>query len=142
MEACPDKYAMTDDVTNWSDLREFKAVDLTRSFVLSWHLEGDGLVLDLDLCLGPEHAFYEAPRPSEEACIRPGELEFPYCTQLAAADSHAEVGAIGGLASRLGHGRISEFQRTGDGIYRMSGSFGTVVVHAERPILRLKTLML
>ena len=133
---------MSDDVTNWSELREFKAVDLTRSFVLSWHLEGAGLILDIDLCLGPEHAFYEAPRPSEDVCIRPGELEFPYCTRLSAAGSDAEEGAIGGLASRLGHGRIAEFQRTGDGIYQMAGGFGTAVIHAERPILRLKSLML
>ena len=132
---------MDDNVTNWPDLREFKAVDLARSFVLSWHLEGDTLALDIDVCLSDEHAFYEAPRPSEDACIRPAVLEFPHCVQLAAADSVAEEGAIGGLASRLGHGRIREFMRTGDGIYRMEGGYGEVIIHSERPILRFKTLL-
>ena len=32
---------MSDDVTNWTDLREFTAVDLTQSFVVAWRT-GDG----------------------------------------------------------------------------------------------------
>ena len=132
---------MTDSATNWTDLREFKAVDLTASFVLSWHIERDALLLDIDLCLTPEHAFYEAPRPSEEACIRPSVLEFPHCTQLGAADSVAADDAIRGLAGRIGHGRINGFQRIDDGVYRLKGYFGVVVVRSERPILRLKSLL-
>lgn len=134
-------YVMSDDVTDWTELREFRAVDLTRSFVLSWHLHGDALLLDLDVCLTEAHAFYEPPRPSEDACIRPAVLEFPHCVRLGAAGREAGDGEIGGLASRLGHGRIDGLQRTGDGEYRIDGRFGIVVVHAERPILRLKTLL-
>ena len=32
---------------DWRQLREFAAVDLSRSFVLSWHMEFDTLVVDL-----------------------------------------------------------------------------------------------
>lgn len=131
---------MSDDIINWTALREFKAVDLTASFVLSWHLEGDALLLEIDVCLTPEHPFYESPRPSESACIRPGVLEFPYCVRLVAENRTAEKGAIGGLASCLAHGRIQGLRRIGDGIYELQGLFGEVTIHAERPILRLKSL--
>lgn len=132
---------MTDGNTNWSELREFKAVDLTASFVLSWHCERDSLLLDIDLCLTPEHVFYEAPRPSEMACFRPGVLEFSSCTELLTGDGAAVDDAIRELAGRLGHGRISGFQRIDDGVYCLDGQFGVVRISSERPILRLKSLL-
>ncbi|ANO52019.1 hypothetical protein [Woeseia oceani] len=131
---------MSDDTTDWTALREFKAVDLTASYVLSWHVNGEALLLELDICLAPQHPFYEEPRPSEDACIRPGVLEFPYCVRLVAANRTADKAAIAGLASRLGLGRINGLRRTGDGIYELQGKFGDVTIHAERPILRLKSL--
>ena len=42
---------MSDATINWTDLREFRAVDLTRSFILSWKMEADSLLIDLDLSL-------------------------------------------------------------------------------------------
>ena len=70
---------MANDATtvSWRQLREFADVDLTQSFVLSWHLDGEMLVVDVDLYLEPEHPFYEPPRPAEKACIRPAVVEFP-----------------------------------------------------------------
>lgn len=131
---------MTSDTTDWKELREFKGVDLTASYVLSWQVEGEALLLDLDLCLLPEHAFYEKPRRKDAGCIFPAVLEFPYCSQLRSADVRADAGTINGVASRLGLGRIRGMQRTGDGIYRLRGQFGSITVHAERPLLRLKNL--
>jgi hypothetical protein len=54
---------MRENPTNWTELREFRAVDLLQSFVLSWHAESGSLQIDLDLYLCPEHAFFERPRP-------------------------------------------------------------------------------
>ena len=63
---------MTDHNANvsWRDLREFAGVDLAKSFILSWHVEAETLVIDIDLYLEPEHPFYETPRPAEKVCIR------------------------------------------------------------------------
>jgi len=55
---------MTDDTTDWTDLREFKSVDLTQSFVLSWSTESESLLVDVDLFLCPDHTFFEKPRPA------------------------------------------------------------------------------
>ena len=69
--------------TDWRDLREFAAVDLSRSFVLSWEVESGVLLIDVDLLLTPEHPFYETPRPREKVCIRPAVIEFPFCQRIA-----------------------------------------------------------
>ncbi len=60
---------------DWTELREFAAVDLAQSFALSWYVETGTLMLDIDLFLTPEHPFYEKPRPREKVCIRPAIIE-------------------------------------------------------------------
>jgi len=127
---------MTPDTTDWTELREFKDVALTRSFVLSWHVEGGDLVLDLDLCLEPSHPFYEQPRRSQGDCIRPALLKFPACKRLVTGvrDAHEAVDTV---ASRIGHGRIAGLERSGEGRYKLRGDFGTVTIDGDRPLLRL-----
>lgn len=124
--------------TDWTELREFRAVDLTESFVVAWGIDGQTLLIDLDLFLCPEHTFYEAPRPAEGACYRPALLEFPHCVTLSGDRIGNRPRSISHAAAQLTHGRINGFQVVDDGRYEMSGAFGRVDIHAERPILRLK----
>jgi hypothetical protein len=125
------------DTTDWTELREFKAIDLTQSFVLSWSTEADSLLVDVDLCLCADHAFYEEPRPSEKACYRPALIDFPHCEE--ASDS-ASAGHLADSIRKLRPGKISGLKRTGEGRYEIHGEFGTVVIRAERPMIRLKSL--
>jgi hypothetical protein len=127
----------TENTTEWRQLREFADVDLTRSYVLSWHVESDSLIVDIDLYLMPEHPFYEAPRPAEKVCIRPACIEFPVCEGLG-PDGGAD-GELADIAAYLGHGAISGFRRCADARYEISGEFGTVFVDADRPLLKLRT---
>ena len=121
---------------SWRQLREFADVDLAKSFVLSWHVEAEALVIDIDLCLESEHPFFEKPRPAERVCIRPAFIEFPCCDELQpCAGGGREVAEIAG---NLGLGAISDLTVSDDGRYAISGEFGTVSIIAERPILRLK----
>jgi len=129
---------MNDNTTEWTGLQEFKSVLLTQSFVLSWVLDSDSLLLDLDLCLSREHPFYEKPRPSEKKCIRPATIEFPSCSSVSVNSTSRNTAKIGDVVQSLGAGSIDGFRRTGEGIYEVSGSFGTIQVFAERPILRIK----
>jgi len=126
-------------IVDWREFRDFAAVDLTRSFVLSWVLESETLVIDIDLYLTTEHPFYEKPRPSEKACIRPAVIEFPFCDRIESDDMPADTGAEV-LATKLGHGNIEGLSRLAGGRYEIRGEFGVVVLDAERPILRLKGL--
>jgi len=118
-------------------LREFAAVDLTRSFVLSWELASETLLIDIDLYLMPDHPFYEKPRPAEKVCIRPAVIEFPLCDRIEVHDI-AVSSKPAAIVDKLGHGVIKGFRRLADGRYEISGEFGVVLVDAERPIMRLK----
>ena len=132
---------MTDDVTDWRELREFSAVDLTKSFVLSWGTESESLLIDLDLFLCPDHAFYEKPRPTEKACFRPAFLEFPFCSGIKSGADEGGSQPVSEAVQALMHGAISGLRRVGDGHYEITGGFGQVEIDAERPILRLKSPM-
>lgn len=126
-----------DDAVDWRALREFAGVELDRSYVLSWHTEGDSLLIDVDLVLQPEHPFYERPRPAEKRCIRPAIIEFPYCDSVRLDGAGPDVplnSAVAGL--RLG--AIAGFKRQHEGPFIISGEFGEVYIDAERPILRLR----
>ncbi len=122
--------------TDWRQLREFAAVDLNQSFILSWSLESELLLIDVDLFLTKDHPFYEKPRPAEKFCIRPAIIEFPYCEGISVVGESKASSAE--LVRRLKHGLIEGLKRFDGGQYEISGKFGTVLVSAERPILRLK----
>ena len=122
--------------TDWRKLREFAAVELNHSFILSWKFRPETLLIDIDVCLSPEHPFYEKPRPAEKACIRPAIIEFPYCDALSVAGDPSA--SVADAAKGLGHGAIVGLQRHADGRYEINGDFGTVFITADRPILRLK----
>lgn len=122
--------------TDWRKLREFSTVDLTRSFVLSWHLERSTLVMDIDVFLTPDHPFYEKPRPAEKICIRPAVLEFPLCDEVSVQGR--DKASLSKIVPTLGLGAISGMLRHDNGRHEISGEFGTVFVDSERPLLRLK----
>lgn len=120
----------------WRQLREFADVDLTKSYVLSWRVESDVLIVDVDLFLEPAHPFYERPRPAEKVCIRPAIIEFPCCSGLSC--NRLPVGEVTEIAGKISHGLMLDLGVVSDGRYEIRGEFGTVSIDAERPILRLK----
>ena len=122
--------------TDWRQLREFSAVDLDKSFILSWHVDAEMLMIDIDLHLTPDHPFYEKPRPAEQVLFQPAIIEFPFCEQITVDSDTAS--SVSETAERLGHGAIEGLRRHEDGRYEISGVFGTVLIVAERLLLRLK----
>ncbi len=125
-----------DTVTDWRKFREFSAIALDHSYVLSWHIEQETLVVDVDVLLTEEHPFFETPRPSEKQCIRPAVIEFPYCEKVETEEK--DVSGLASIVASLSLGKISNLSRLEDGRYEIEGEFGRVAVTAERPILRLK----
>lgn len=117
-------------------LSEFAGVDLSRSYVLSWNFESDTLFVDIDLCFLPEHPFYEEPRPAEKACIRPACVEFPFCDRL--STKNAMGGKAVDIVGNLGHGAITNLRRLTELRYEITGEFGTVLIDADQPILKIK----
>ncbi len=129
---------MSTDTTDWTELREFKDVDITQSFVLSWSMESGSLLIDVDLFLCPEHTYYEKPRPAEKSCYRPAYIEFPWCSKVA-WNGEKKTKSVSKAIRTLGIGRIAGFRRTGEGQYEISGAFGSVEIIGERPMVRLRS---
>ncbi len=131
---------MTDssDYVGWRKLREFADVDLTKSFILSWHVEAGALLIDVDLFLEHGHPFFEKPRPSEKVCIRPAIIEFPRCQSIQPDGVEAE-GSMADVVATLSLGAIEGLRRFSDGPFEVRGEFGMVHIDAERPIMRLRS---
>lgn len=129
-----------DKSTDWRRLREFAGVDLEKSFILSWDYESGALLADVDLYLTPEHPSYEKPRPAEKVCIRTAVVEFPFCEKvLIVTDASNDHDASPrDVVAGLGLGAIRGLSRVSDGRYKISGEFPSILIHAERPILRLE----
>ena len=125
---------MTESRIDWRQWHEFADIDLMQSFVLSWQMQSESLLIDADICLQSGHAFYEPPRPAEKVCIRPAVLEFPYCERIRHANIEGDPATVG---TKLTTGRISGLDLVQDGCYALSGRFGDVVIVAERPLLKL-----
>jgi hypothetical protein len=130
---------MSNDTTDWTQLREFASVDIARSYALSWEVDSTSLLIDLDLYLQQDHPFYEKPRPAEKACFRPAILEFPECTALRVPGRGESLSPVD-TAVGIDPGKILGLKRTGEGQYEIRGDFGTVAITSERPLLRLKNL--
>ena len=128
---------MSENTTPWRDLHEFTSVDLEESFVLSWKIDGESLLIDVDLFLCADHIFYEKPRPSEGACFRPAAIEFRNCTSLRGNNLKDELAGTEDTTTALGLGKIHDLRRTGEGEYKMSGEFGDVDIAGDRPIVWL-----
>lgn len=126
----------SEDTTEWRQLREFAGVDLLRSYVLSWYVEADVLLVDVDIFLTSGHPFYEMPRPAEKACIRPATIVFSGCEAL--VQEGGTERELVETAGKLGHGAIAGFRRLPGDRYEITGEFGTVFVTAGRPLLKLK----
>lgn len=127
----------TDGSVGWQQLREFAGIEVGESYVLSWRLDRDTLLIDADLKLRSDHPFYEPPQRREKACMRPAVIEFPFCVGIRHAGGKAD-GSMAALVNRLGSGAIRDLMRRDGGPYVLCGGFGVVEIDAERPILRLQ----
>ena len=110
-------------------------IGISESYVLSWSSETESLLVDADLLLTRDHPAYEEPRPSEKQCYRPAWLEFPWCTGVQAS---GRTGSAAEMAATLGSGKIRELRGAGDGNWELTGEFGSVIIRAEAPMVRLK----
>ncbi len=60
----------------------FENVDIAKSVLLGVVINDDELTLEMDFCLEPGHADYEAPGEGEDHCFHPGMLKFAGISKL------------------------------------------------------------
>ncbi len=70
----------------------FENIDIEKSVLLGVIINDDELTLDMDFCLDPAHADYEAPGVDEEGCFHPGALKFAGITKLTLERAEGEAG--------------------------------------------------
>lgn len=121
---------------DWRQLREFTDIDLDESYVLSWSCGQADLVLDVDLCLGFDHPFYEKPRPAEKGCYRAAHIIFPEYSMVAFIGDEDESEIVEDLES-LPSGKISGLTRDDIGRYELHGKFGSLRIASKRLMVRL-----
>ncbi len=134
---CHRDCCLIEETTSWRALREFKAVNLTESYILSWEIRTGSLLIDVDLALHPTHPLFEKPRPAEKACFRPAYIEFPHCVSITRGSS-ATGETLQNMTQQLNGGQIIDFCRSGEGQYEITGDFGRIAISSERPMVRLK----
>ena len=61
----------------------FDNIAVERSMLLGVVVDDDQLTLEMDFCLEPGHASYEAPGEGEDCCFHPGMLRFGGISKLA-----------------------------------------------------------
>lgn len=61
---------------DWTELSEFKGIDLNDSFVLSWEQSADKVEFNIEASVWPQSAHYSKPKPNEHTCYRKATLTF------------------------------------------------------------------
>lgn len=55
---------------DWTELSEFKGIDLNDSFVLSWNQTSDKVEINIEASIWPQSAYYIKPKSNEHTCYR------------------------------------------------------------------------
>ena len=55
---------------DWTDISDFKGIDLNDSFVLSWNQTSDKVEINLEASIWPQSAYYIKPKSGEHTCYR------------------------------------------------------------------------
>jgi len=115
-------------MTDYSQIDSLHLFYLEDSWVLDIVAMPGTLIMTLDVVLLPEHPDYDAPLAGESYCYRRGELKFEGVTSLhwtgqglppaKDASGDCDYGGVDSLA-------------LDQGVYRIGGNFGEIVVYAE-----------
>ncbi len=112
---------------HWAKNPIFRGIDLTDSFVLSWHTSDSQLVFDLEASVWPDSPHYEQPLPDEHTCYKRAALVFAGFTTISGLrDMHQIKPAINADGSQ-DYGSIDHLEDTGVG-FHVSGEFGSVAI--------------
>lgn len=109
----------------WTELEQFRGIDLNDSFILGWHLEGRSVIFDLEASLWPESEYYMPPKPGEYTCYRRATLAFKNVIGCIGLPSMKSAPKSADAAEEIDFGNIDSLQILEDG-FSVSGDFGTV----------------
>lgn len=109
---------------DWTELEQFRGIDLTDSFILGWRLEGQRVIFELEASIWPESEYYMPPKPGEYTCYRRATLAFKNVIECIGLPSMESAPKSADAAGKIDFGNIDSLQILDDG-FSVSGDFGT-----------------
>ncbi len=109
-------------------------VDLSCSIVLSIFASTNQLAINLDVLTEPGHPCYEAPKPPEIACYRPGKLVFPNLRRVISRETRLNVYPPDSNTGTADMGELHSVKPE-DGEYILCADFGVLRIRSDEPYL-------
>ncbi len=113
-------------------IKELIGIQLQDSFVLSWGMNRDSLVFDVEFSLWPEHPQYQTPKPNEWTCYQRGKLLFEGVSSQQGLLSIDNVRSSTDASGELDYGNIDELEEINDGEFRICGDFGVAHIFCRQ----------
>lgn len=112
---------------DWTELSEFKGIDLYDSFVLSWEHTSNKIVFNLEVSIWPQSTFYSKPEPNEHTCYRKASLSFTGIKEINGLLPIETVKPTIDPDGTSDYGTIEAFAQVING-YSITGEFGVVKI--------------
>lgn len=113
---------------DYTDLKIFKGIDLSDSFVLYWELLDDRLSFDLEASIWPDSAYYSKPDKDEFTCYKRARLDILNIKSIQGLKEMKQVAYSTDLSGEKDYGNIDSFTVDGEDIF-LEGDFGEVIVN-------------
>ncbi|MBI5172139.1 MAG: hypothetical protein HY986_04590 [Candidatus Melainabacteria bacterium] len=109
-------------------------IDLSCSVVISIFANTNQLSIELDVLTEPGHPCYQAPKPPEIACYRPGKLVFPNLRRVISRETRLNVYPPDSNTGAADMGELHSVKPE-DGEYILCADFGVLRIRSDEPYL-------
>lgn len=111
----------------WTELSDFKGIDLNDSFVLGWEQSTDKLEFSLEASIWPQSTYYITPKQNEHTCYRKATLTFSSIDEVNGLRSMESVKPTIDPDGTSDYGNIDSLIQNSNG-YSIVGEFGSVKI--------------
>lgn len=123
---------------DWTQLSEFKGIDLNDSFVLNWHQTSDKVEINLEASIWPQSAYYIKPKINEHTCYRGATLTILGAIEVTGLLSMDSVKPMIDPDGAEDYGNVDSLTQTSNG-YSIAGEFGLVQISGGKLEFKINT---
>lgn len=114
---------------DWEEMECFKGIDLFDSFVLSWQVTGDSLIILLEASVWPASEHYSEPKSDEYTCYKNFNLEFRGTESISGLKDMSEVTPLEDPDGSKDYGNIEYLVKYANR-FELHGEFGEVSIES------------
>ena len=123
---------------DWTELSEFKGIDLNDSFVLSWNKTSDKVEFNLEASIWPQSAYYIKPKSNEHTCYRKATLAILGAVEITGLLPMDAVKPTTDPDGTEDFGNIDSLIQSPNG-YSIAGEFGSVQISGGKLEFKINT---